>query len=152
MSISVFITGAPMCMTIKRGRSTVSWQELSKRERVAVVSNLESALSVCKGRAEDDEPKKYCGKCKQLLPLSAFYKRSDNGKSRPFCKECEMDYGRRYRAKKSKRVLLKKSCDNCINRECRERITSAGFDFGKSCVNYKRENIVQAYDTAEHQD
>ena len=147
MGISVFIDCSQVCYTIKRGRSTVSWQELSKRERNAVIGSLESVLSDHKRRVEDDGPKKYCGKCKRLLPLSAFYKRSDNGKPRSFCKECEMDYGRRYRAKISKKVLLEKSCDNCANRECRERITSAGFDFGKSCVNYKRE----CNDTAKHQ-
>lgn len=136
--ISMYIGCSPACLTIKRGRSTVSWQELSKRERAAVISNLEAVLSDCKGKAEEDEPEKYCGKCKRLLPLSAFYKRSDNGKPRPYCKECEMDYGRRYRTERSSRPI--KSCDNCANKECRERITSAGFDFGKSCVNYKRED------------
>ena len=138
--ISMVVGCSPVRLTIKRGRSTVSWQELSKRERVAVISNLETVLSDCKGNVENDEPKKYCGKCKRLLPLSAFYKRSDNGKRRPYCKECEMEYGRRYRAERSSRPMIKKSCDNCVNRECRERTKSAGFDFGKSCVNYKRED------------
>lgn len=136
--ISMVICGSLARLTIKRGRSAVSWQELSKGERTAVINRLEAAIADCKNRSEDDEPRKYCGKCKRLLPMSAFYKRSDNGKPRPFCKECEMEYGRRYRAEKSSKPI--RSCDNCANKECRERITSAGFDFGKSCVNYKREN------------
>ena len=85
---------------IKRGRSNVSWQELTMRERKAIIKRLENIISVYGNRLEVEEPKKYCGKCRTLLPVSAFYKRSDNGRPRPFCKECEMENGRNYRAQK----------------------------------------------------
>ena len=129
MGISVFIDCSQVCYTIKRGRSTVSWQELSKRERNAVIGSLESVLSDHKRRVEDDGPKKYCGKCKRLLPLSAFYKRSDNGKPRSFCKECEMDYGRRYRAKISKRCYWKSrvitaQTESAVSESHRQALTS----------------------------
>lgn len=122
---------------MKRGNSRVTWQELNNRERSAVVQRLEDITTVCRGIV-DVEPKKYCGQCRRLLPVSAFYKRSDNGKPRPFCKECEMENGRRYRAS-GKLKIEEKSCSNCANIECREKLKGLNSDFGKTCRNHKRQ-------------
>ena len=116
---------------MKRGSSRVTWQELNKIERSAVIQQLENITTAFRGIV-DVEPKKYCGKCRRLLPVSAFYKRSDNGKPRPFCKECEMEYGRKYRA--SGRL---KSCSNCARTECREKLKGLNSDFGRTCRDYK---------------
>lgn len=121
---------------MKRCRSNIVWQELNKGERSAVIKCLKNITAMFNGKINEEEPKRFCYQCRELLPVSSFYKRSDNGKPRSICKECEKENGRRYRAS-GKWGMCEKSCSNCARTECMKKLKGLNSDFGKTCRDYK---------------